>query len=326
MKISGVKFKTTFCSNKKDYKNILKSEKKLVCAIIAVPDHLHFNVINECLNYNLHTLVVKPFTTKVFDAKKLIAKKVSKNLIGAVEFHKRFDKHNILLKNIYESQKLGDPLYFNVEYSQKKIMPEKIFKSWASRTNILQYLGVHYIDLVYFITKAKPLRVMAMGQKTWLKKKKINTFDSIQCLIEWRTKKNIKFNQTLVVNWVDPNNSSSMSYQKIKFCGTKGNYESDQKNRGIKIISDNNDFQEPNPDFCQTFSLDEKNIYWKGYGIKSITNFLNIVNKNFSTNQKSLKFLNKSTSSFEEALISTAVIEAASKSLKNNFVWKKINL
>jgi len=139
-------------------------------------------------------------------------------------------------------------------------------------------------------------------------------------------KKNIKFNQTLVVNWVDPNNSSSMSYQKIKFCGTKGNYESDQKNRGIKIISDNNDFQEPNPDFCQTFSLDEKNIYWKGYGIKSITNFLNIVNKNFSTNQKSLKFLNKSTSSFEEALISTAVIEAASKSLKNNFVWKKINL
>ncbi|MDC0248272.1 Gfo/Idh/MocA family oxidoreductase [Pelagibacteraceae bacterium] len=326
MKISGVKFKTTFCSNKKDYKNILKNEKKLVCAIIAVPDHLHFDVINECLNYNLHTLVVKPFTTKVFDAKKLIAKKVSKNLIGAVEFHKRFDKHNILLKNIYESQKLGDPLYFNVEYSQKKIMPEKIFKSWASRTNILQYLGVHYIDLVYFITKAKPLRVMAMGQKTWLKKKKINTFDSIQCLIEWRTKKNIKFNQTLVVNWVDPNNSSSMSYQKIKFCGTKGNYESDQKNRGIKIISDNNDFQEPNPDFCQTFSLDEKNIYWKGYGIKSITNFLNIVNKNFSTNQKSLKFLNKSTSSFEEALISTAVIEAASKSLKNNFVWKKINL
>ena len=135
-----------------------------------------------------------------------------------------------------------------------------------------------YLHLTYFITKAKPLRVMAMGQKTWLKKKKINTFDSIQCLIEWRTKKNIKFNQTLVVNWVDPNNSSSMSYQKIKFCGTKGNYESDQKNRGIKIISDNNDFQEPNPDFCQTFSLDEKNIYWKGYGIKSITNFLNIVN------------------------------------------------
>ena len=128
MKISGVKFKTTFCSNKKDYKNILKSEKKLVCAIIAVPDHLHFNVINECLNYNLHTLVVKPFTTKVFDAKKLIAKKVSKNLIGAVEFHKRFDKHNILLKNIYESQKLGDPLYFNVEYSQKKLCQKKYLK------------------------------------------------------------------------------------------------------------------------------------------------------------------------------------------------------
>jgi len=326
IKISGVKFKVSFYSNKKNYKSILKNEKKLVCAIVAVPDHLHFEVVNECLNYNLHTLVVKPFTTKVFDAKKLIAKKESKNLLGIVEFHKRFDKHNILLKNTYESQKLGKPLYFNVEYSQKKIMPEKIFKNWASKTNILQYLGVHYIDLVYFVTNAKPLRVMAMGQKNWLKKKNIDTFDSIQCLIEWRTKTNIKFNQTLVVNWVDPNNSSSMSYQKIKFCGTKGNYESDQKIRGIKIISDNNDFQEPNPDFCQSFCFDEKNIHWKGYGIKSITNFLNIVTKNLHTEPRSLKFLNKSTSSFEEALISTAVIEAATKSLKNDFNWQKVNL
>jgi len=117
-----------------------------------------------------------------------------------------------------------------------------------------------------------------------------------------------------------------MSYQKIKFCGTKGNYESDQKIRGIKIISDNNDFQEPNPDFCQSFCFDEKNIHWKGYGIKSITNFLNIVTKNLHTEPRSLKFLNKSTSSFEEALISTAVIEAATKSLKNDFNWQKVNL
>ena len=32
----------------------------------------------------------------------------------------------------------------------------------------------------------------------------------MQCLIEWKTKTNIKFNQTLVVNWIDPNNNSRM--------------------------------------------------------------------------------------------------------------------
>ena len=165
----------------------------------------------------MNILVVKPFTTKLIDAKKLTLKNKSNKTEGFIEFHKRFDKHNLLLKNTYHSQKLGKPLYFNVEYSQKKIVPEKIFRKWADKTNILQYLGIHYIDLVYFVTKATPVRVLAMGQKNWLKKKKINTFDSIQCLIEWKTKSNIRFNQTLVVNWVDPNNSSSMSYQKIKF-------------------------------------------------------------------------------------------------------------
>ena len=74
-------------------------------------------------------MVVKPFTTKVADAKKLIAKKNRKKVHGLVEFHKRFDKHNVLLKNTYDSQKLGQPLYFNVEYSQKKIVQEKIFNS-----------------------------------------------------------------------------------------------------------------------------------------------------------------------------------------------------
>ena len=331
LKISGLKFKVKFYSNQKGYKTygykyVLKKEKNIDCAIVAVPDHLHFQVVKEFLNHNLHTLVVKPFTTKVSEAKKLIAMKKYKNVLGLVEFHKRFDKHNVLLKNSYESQKLGNPLYFNVEYSQKKIIPEKIFKNWVDKTNILQYLGVHYIDLVYFVTKATPIRVLAMGQKNWLKKKGINTFDSIQCLIEWKTKSNIKFNQTLVVNWIDPNNSSSMSLQKIKFCGTKGNYESDQKSRGIKIISDGNDFQEPNPDFCQQFSLNDKYIQWQGYGILSVVNFLNSVNKISKSKTKFVKVLDSNTSNFEDALISTAVIEAADKSLRNNFVWQKVKL
>ena len=174
LKVSGIKIKTTFYPNKKNtkenYKSILEKEKNISCAIVVVPDNLHFEVVNECLNYNLHTLVAKPFTTKLVEAKRLIEKKNKKNIIGLVEFHKRFDKHNLLLKNTYESQKLGKPLYFNVEYSQKKIIPEKIFRKWSEKTNILQYLGIHYIDLVYFITKARPVRVMAMGQKNWLKK------------------------------------------------------------------------------------------------------------------------------------------------------------
>lgn len=232
----------------------------------------------------------------------------------------------MLLKNSFESKKLGEPLYFNVEYSQRKIVPEKIFRKWANKTNILQYLGTHYIDLVYYITKAQPVRVLATGQKNWLKRKKINTYDSMQCFVEWKTKSNIIFNQTLVVNWIDPNNSSAMSNQKIKFCGTKGNFESDQKSRGIKIISDSSNFEEPNPDFCQTYSYDGKHIEWKGYGIYSVLNFLNGIRKIVRKSTKFSDLFNKNSASFEDSLVSTAVIEAATKSIKNNSSWQKISL
>ena len=81
LKISGLKVKVKFYPNKRDknktnYKTILKNEKGLNSAIVVVPDHLHYKVVNDCLNYNLHTLVVKPFTTKLSEAKKLIEKQM----------------------------------------------------------------------------------------------------------------------------------------------------------------------------------------------------------------------------------------------------------
>ena len=106
------------------------------------------------------------------------------NVIGIVEFHKRYDEANLYTKKIIQDKLLGEILYYHVDYSQRISIPRDTFKSWVEHTNIFQYLGVHYIDLVYFVTKATPMRVLAMGQKNWLKKKKINTFDSIQCFIE----------------------------------------------------------------------------------------------------------------------------------------------
>ena len=193
------------------------------------------------------------------------------------------------------------------------------------------------MDLVYFVTRATPVRILAIGQKNWLRKKGINTYDSIQCIIEWKTKSNIKFTQTLSVNWIDPNNSTAMSTQKIKFLGTKGNFESDQKARGIKIVSDDTHVEEPNPDFNMAFQEGNR-TEWRGYGIQAITQFLSgvrkIKNKDFiksnyynkSKEDEFFKYFNFSSTSFEEAAISTAVLEAANKSLKNNSNWQKINL
>ena len=54
------------------YRKVLNFINKPACAIVAVPDHLHFEITKDCLNAGLHTLVVKPLTALISEAKSLI--------------------------------------------------------------------------------------------------------------------------------------------------------------------------------------------------------------------------------------------------------------
>tara|TARA_Y100000031_G_scaffold90351_1_gene99406 strand:- start:30 stop:1205 length:1176 start_codon:yes stop_codon:yes gene_type:complete len=309
--------------DKKAYKKVLNKIENLTCAIVSVPDNLHFSVTMDCLEAGLHTLVVKPLTPTVKEAKDLIKLATNKKLYGAVEFHKRWDKHNLMLRDIFQSGRLGDPLYSWTEYSQRKSIPSQAFKSWVEKSNVLQYLGVHYIDIIHFVTGAVPIRVMATGQKNWLKNQGINVHDSIQCMIEWKMPDSTIFNQTLLTNWVDPETSSAVSDQKIRFVGTKGRFEADQKDRGINLIVDGESIVTPNPDFCQSYGNKTSQIRWEGYGIESIITFLKDVNAIVNNNKFPASFEgNRPT--FKESIISTAVIEAVVHSLSDHGNWKPV--
>ena len=309
--------------DKKAYKKVLNKIENLTCAIVSVPDNLHFSVTMDCLEAGLHTLVVKPLTPTVKEAKDLIKLATNKKLYGAVEFHKRWDKHNLMLRDIFQSGRLGDPLYSWTEYSQRKSIPSQAFKSWVEKSNVLQYLGVHYIDIIHFVTGAVPTRVMATGQKNWLKNQGFNVHDSIQCMVEWKMPDSTIFNQTLLTNWVDPETSSAVSDQKIRFVGTKGRFEADQKDRGINLIVDGESIVTPNPDFCQSYGNKTSQIRWEGYGIESIITFLKDVNAIVNNNKFPASFEgNRPT--FKESIISTAVIEAVVHSLSDHGNWKPV--
>ena len=305
------------------YKNILDAMESPACAIVAVPDHLHYEIAKDCLNAGLHTLVMKPLTPTLSEARELASLAKKQSLYGAVEFHKRWDRQNLMLRDIFKSGKLGDPLYTWTEYSQRKSIPTEIFRSWVEKTNILQYLGVHYVDIIRFITGATPIRVMALGQKNWLKNQGLNVHDAIQCMVEWEMENNTKFTQILLTNWVDPESASAISDQKLKIIGTKGRFEADQKTRGIRLIIDGKNLEEPNPDFSQPYRTADNKSRWQGYGIKSIATFLQDVNDIYKC-KITLGSLVGNRPTFEEAVISTAVVETAGKSLAANGNWKPV--
>tara|TARA_Y100000590_G_C15726241_1_gene1015348 strand:- start:1002 stop:2174 length:1173 start_codon:yes stop_codon:yes gene_type:complete len=305
------------------YLKILNTQKDIDCAILATPDHTHYNIAKNSIERGIHTLVTKPLVPKLSQAKSLVNLCEKNNVYGAVEFHKRWDKQNLILKDKFDQKIIGDPLYTWTEYSQRKIVPEFFFKSWVSKNNVLQYLGIHYIDLIRFISRSKPLEVISLGQYNYLRKKNLKTYDSIQTIIKWRSPNGINFTQTLLLNWVDPNNTSAMSDQKIKIVGTKGRIELDQKNRGLRAISEKNNYEDINPDFCRRYGTTAGSIVWRGYGIDSVKTFLNDVIKIKKRNCTPSSF-EKIRPTFRETLFSTAALEAANKSLSSNSSWKKI--
>jgi len=315
----------TGSQKKNEYLKVLKNCKNPACAIIAVPDHLHYQIAKDCLEAGLHTLIVKPLTPTYDEGQDLVDLAKQNNLYGAVEFHKRWDKSNLILRDKFQSGDLGAPLNCWIEYSQRKSVPISFFKDWASKTSILQYLGVHYIDVIRFVTLAMPKRVMAIGQKTEIISYSIDTYDAIQCIIEWEMPDGIKFSETILTSWIDPESSSAMSDQKIKFIGTKGRYEADQKERGIRINTDELGIQHINPDFCMQYGTEDGNIHWRGYGIDSVTTFLSDVLA-LEEGLTVLSDLERERPSFKESLISTIVIEAAHKSIINGSRWEDIKI
>lgn len=308
--------------NPEAYKDAIHEISKPACAVVVVPDNLHRKVAGYAVQNGLHALVVKPLAPTVKEVEELIELQKKHDVYCGVEFHKRFDRSNIKLKDTIETGRIGDPLYFVIEYSQRKSIPTEIFKKWVKTTNIFQYLGIHYVDIIYFATRAVPLRVMATGQKNYLLSKGIDTYDSIQVYIEWEMTSGALFTSSFFTNWIDPENTSAMSDQRIKVIGTKGRYEADQKNRGIRIVTDASGVEEPNPDFCSMYGVQPGGIAFRGYGIESVLQFLDDVSLIAGGKFKKEK-LDGKRPTFKESLVPTVIVEAVNRSLGKGGVWIK---
>ena len=290
--------------------------------VVVVPDDLHREVALPAIEAGKHALVVKPLAPTLDDALALVEAARRHGVYGAVEFHKRFDLANLKMMEVLAKGEIGDPLFFHVEYSQRKVVPSQIFADWTAQTSIFQYLGVHYVDIIYFVTGAHPTRLLAVGQKAWLAERGFPVHDAVEVLLEWEMPdRPHRFMSSFLVSWVDPEHSSAMSYQSIKVVGTKGRYESDQKQRGVEVVSDEGGIRNPNPYFCETYPVPGTGEYcFRGYGVDSVTTFLGDA-LDVATGRVSPEALEGRRPTFRDTLVSTAVVEAARLALQREGTW-----
>lgn len=292
------------------------------CAIVSVPDPLHFAITRDLLARRLHCLVVKPLVPTVAELDDLIRIARENEVYAAVEFHKRFDESNLRARRMLREGAIGDVLYALVEFSQRRTIPLETFASWSAQTNIFQYLGVHYADLIWYCTAATPRRVLATGQKNRLAASGIDTWDAVQALIEWVTADGRVFTSTILTNWIDSPRTTAMSDQKIKWIGTAGRVECEQKDRGLLLVNDAG-VQHVNPYFSDFLPDAGDRLQFGGYGYRSIDQFLRDV-ADLAAKRTTPQQLGGGRPTFEDAWASTAVIEGANASLARGGAWVDI--
>jgi predicted dehydrogenase len=290
-------------------------------AIVSVPDAVHADVAVPLLERGIPCLVVKPFAPTLAAARRMCQAAERGRAYGAVEFHKRWDAANVRLRDEIRAGRLGVPLYAVIEFSQKKQVPLLHFRGWAHQTNVFQYLGVHYVDLLWFATGYRPEAVSACGQRAYLQEQGIDTEDAVQVMIRWKTPHGVPFVSTHLTNWIDPDGSSAMSDQRLTVVGTLGRYRSDQKDRGVQMVTDASGVEDVNPYFT-SLSYDPAlgALRCLGYGPDSILTFVEDV-ADLRAGRRAPADLEGLRPTFASALVSTAAIEAAGESLKRDGAW-----
>ena len=286
------------------------------CCIIALPDHVHYDYCKFSIDHKLPFLIVKPFTLSFDHANTLVQLSQQSRIPGFVEFHKRFDRQARIAKQSIFKSSLGNLLYSFTEYAQQKKNPLTVFQSWSSQTNIFSYLAVHYVDLFYFLTGFRPIRVCATAQSSFLSRHGISTYDSIQCLIQW-SGQGQDVTQVICCNWIESDLAPFMSRQSMHLVGTNGRLDLTQDNRGVSLLTDEHSLSILNPDFSRLYQTASDSRF-EGYGIDSIISFL------LHIQGLPISFPMDCLCPIEEALISTSVLDSVGVSLSQSSSWISI--
>ena len=144
-----------------DYELALAELKPDVVSVNTLPDtHADFSI--KAMQAGAHVFVEKPLALTVESAQEVVdtAKRLKKKLvIGYI-----LRVHPSWIKFIEIAKQLGTPLVFRMNLNQ-----QSNGETWAWHKRLMDSFppivdcGVHYVDVICQMTKAKPVRVQAMG-------------------------------------------------------------------------------------------------------------------------------------------------------------------
>jgi D-galacturonate reductase len=147
-----------FVSRLEPYHQVLAQAPPRSLAVIALPDPLHFDAVMTALRANLHVLCVKPLVLTVRESEEIEREANARNLLVAIEYHKRFDDRALMARQKFRAGAFGEFRLGTAILFEKWFYRRSNFQNWftADATDAFTYIGCHYVDLVAFITGLTP--------------------------------------------------------------------------------------------------------------------------------------------------------------------------
>jgi predicted dehydrogenase len=146
-----------------DYYQALAETKPDAVSISTFPD-THADYALAALEAGCHVFIEKPLAETVEAAERIVAKAIEckrKLTIGYILRH-----HPSWIKFIEVAQTLGKPLVMRMNLNQ-----QSSGANWNTHKNLMSSIspiidcGVHYVDVMCQMTKAKPIRVSGLGAR-----------------------------------------------------------------------------------------------------------------------------------------------------------------
>ena len=133
--------------------------------VVAVPDHLHHEVILHALRHDQHVLTVKPLVLRHAQAAEIEREARRRGLLVGIEYHKRFDTRSLMARQEYRAGRLGQFRAGQAHLVECWYYRRGNFQNWCTCENsdAFTYIGCHYVDLVHFITALLPRSVSVHG-------------------------------------------------------------------------------------------------------------------------------------------------------------------
>jgi predicted dehydrogenase len=146
-----------------NYDTALAQSKPDAVSVNTYPD-THFEYVMKALDAHCHVFVEKPLANTVEECEQIKAKAISKQKKIVIGYILRV--HPTWTQFIEYAHTLGKPLVMRMNLNQ-----QSHGDTWGVHKNLMNSMspivdcGVHYVDIMSLMTKAKPISVSAIGAR-----------------------------------------------------------------------------------------------------------------------------------------------------------------